>query len=58
MSKGLTKQYQAGKLIQHLTGLVGGRGGGRPDMAEGGVPTVADLDTCLAQVNTWIEEQG
>jgi len=58
VSKGLTKQYQAGKLIQHLTGLVGGRGGGRPDMAEGGVPTVADLDTCLAQVNTWIEEQG
>ncbi len=54
----IAKQYPAGKLIQHITGLVGGRGGGRPDMAEGGVPNVADLDTVLAQVSAWVEEQG
>jgi alanyl-tRNA synthetase len=58
VSKKLTKQYPAGKLIQHLTALVDGRGGGRPDMAEGGVPSVADLDTCLAQVSAWVEQQG
>jgi alanyl-tRNA synthetase len=31
----LTKTYQAGKIVQELTGILGGKGGGRPDMARG-----------------------
>ena len=32
----LTKQYNAGKIIKEMSGIVGGKGGGRPDMAQGG----------------------
>jgi alanyl-tRNA synthetase len=31
----LTKAFQAGKIVQELTGILGGKGGGRPDMARG-----------------------
>jgi alanyl-tRNA synthetase len=31
----LTKLFQAGKIVQELTGLLGGKGGGRPEMARG-----------------------
>ena len=32
VSKSISKQYPAGKLIQHITSLADGRGGGRPDI--------------------------
>jgi len=57
VAKAISKAYPAGKLIQHLTGLVGGRGGGRPDMAEGGIPQRDDLQTCLNAVEQWVKEQ-
>lgn len=31
----LTKMFQAGKIVQELTGILGGKGGGRPEMARG-----------------------
>ena len=31
----LTKAFQAGKIVQELSGILGGKGGGRPDMARG-----------------------
>ena len=31
----LTQVFQAGKIVQELTGLLGGKGGGRPEMARG-----------------------
>ena len=31
----LTGAFQAGKIVQELTGLLGGKGGGRPEMARG-----------------------
>ena len=58
VSKSISKQYAAGKLIQYLTGLVDGRGGGRPDMAEGGIPNAADLQTCLDAVKGWVEKHS
>ena len=57
VSKDISKRYPAGALIKHLTELGGGRGGGRPDMAEGGVPNPASLDECLAAVAGWITSQ-
>jgi len=57
VAKGISKQYPAGKLIQHITALAEGRGGGRPDMAEGGIPNEGDLEKCLAAVETWVIEQ-
>ncbi len=55
VAKPISKQYPAGKIIQHITALADGRGGGRPDMAEGGIPDAAMLEECLAAVIPWIE---
>lgn len=55
VAKSISKQYPAGKIIQHITALADGRGGGRPDMAEGGIPDAAMLENCLAAVVPWVE---
>ena len=57
VAKGISKDYPAGKLIQHITALAGGRGGGRPDMAEGGINDPSDLDRCLSAVEGWVADQ-
>jgi alanyl-tRNA synthetase len=58
VAKSISKQYPAGKIIQHITALADGRGGGRPDMAEGGIPDAANLQLCLDAVEGWIADQG
>ncbi len=58
VAKAISKQYPAGKLIQHITALAGGRGGGRPDMAEGGITDANKLSQCLDAVKSWVAEQG
>ena len=58
VAKAISKDYPAGKLIQHLTALADGRGGGRPDMAEGGIPNISDLDKCFEAVEAWVEGQA
>jgi len=57
VSKAVSKAYPAGKLIQFITGAVGGRGGGRPDMAEGGIPNATDIPVCLDAVADWLQQQ-
>jgi len=57
VDKAIAKRYPAGKLIQHITSLASGRGGGRPDMAEGGIPDATQLQTCLNAVEAWVDEQ-
>ena len=49
VSPDLTKQVQAGKLIQTIAPLVGGKGGGRPDNARGGGKDAAQLKAALAR---------
>jgi alanyl-tRNA synthetase len=48
----LTKQIQAGKIIQTIAPIVGGKGGGRPDNARGGGKDVGKLDEALAKAKT------
>lgn len=52
VSKDLTKQVQAGKIIQGIAPIVGGKGGGRPDNARGGGRDAGKLDEALAQVKS------
>lgn len=50
VSNELTKRVQAGKIIQAIAPVVGGKGGGRPDNARGGGREVGKLDEALASV--------
>jgi len=52
----LTKKYSAGNLMKQLAPLVGGTGGGRPDMAQGGGPEIAKLDEALSQVSSLLAQ--
>jgi alanyl-tRNA synthetase len=49
VTKDLTGKVHAGKVVGTLAGLVGGKGGGRPDLAEAGGSDVAALDGALAK---------
>jgi alanyl-tRNA synthetase len=50
VTKDLTSKVQAGKLVQEVALGTGGKGGGRPDMAEGGGKNVAALSAELDRV--------
>jgi alanyl-tRNA synthetase len=47
VTKDLIGKLQAGKIVGHLAGIVGGRGGGRPDLAEAGGSEPGKLDEAL-----------
>ncbi|MFT4112672.1 alanine--tRNA ligase [Silvibacterium sp.] len=48
VTKDLTAKVQAGKIVGQVAKLVGGSGGGRPDMAEAGGKDAGQLDAALA----------
>jgi alanyl-tRNA synthetase len=48
VTKDLAGKVHAGNLVAALAGHVGGRGGGRPDLAQAGGPNVAGLDAAVA----------
>ena len=45
-------KFQAGKIIQQIAPIVGGKGGGKPDYARGGGKDASKLDEALAKVKT------
>jgi alanyl-tRNA synthetase len=55
VTQDLTKKLQAGNLVRSLAQAVGGKGGGRPDMAEGGGKDPSALPQALAAVSAEIE---
>ncbi len=52
----LTERFHAGQIIRNLSVLVGGRGGGRRDMAEGGGTKASELKKVLSKAYEMIEE--
>jgi alanyl-tRNA synthetase len=57
VTKDLTSKVQAGKLVSAVAQATGGKGGGRPDMAEGGGKDAAALDGALDAVRREIESK-
>jgi alanyl-tRNA synthetase/REP element-mobilizing transposase RayT len=55
VSPEFTAKVQAGKLIQHIAPIVGGKGGGRPDVARGGGKDASKLDEALAKVRSLLD---
>ncbi len=55
VTKDLTAKVQAGKLVGTLSQAVGGKGGGRPDMAEGGGKDPAALPGALASLEAEVD---
>ena len=50
----LTAKIKAGDLVNHVAQQVGGKGGGRPDMAQAGGTQPANLAAALASVKDWV----
>jgi alanyl-tRNA synthetase len=50
VTKNLTGTYKAGNIIKEVSALVGGSGGGRPDMAQAGGPNPDKLNDALGAV--------
>jgi len=57
VTKDLTSKVHAGKLASALAQAVGGKGGGRPDMAEGGGKDVNALPAALERIQAEIESK-
>jgi len=49
-----TAKIQAGKIIQQIAPIVGGKGGGKPDNARGGGKDASKLDEALAKAKSLI----
>ncbi|HHL18802.1 MAG TPA: alanine--tRNA ligase [Thiothrix sp.] len=55
VTKAETRLYKAGELVNHVASQVGGKGGGRPDMAQAGGNKPESIATALASVEAWVE---
>jgi alanyl-tRNA synthetase len=56
VTKDLAGKIHAGKIIGELCGMIGGRGGGRPDMAQGGGPEADRLPKALSAAYEVVEK--
>ena len=53
----LTGKVKAGELVNFVAQQVGGKGGGRPDMAQAGGTEPAKLAAALQSVRAWVEQR-
>ncbi|MEN8763414.1 MAG: alanine--tRNA ligase [Thiogranum sp.] len=57
VTKAETKCIKAGELVNHVASQIGGRGGGRPDMAQAGGSQPENLEAALESVADWVKQQ-
>jgi len=54
--KELTSRFQANKIIQEIALIVGGKGGGRPESAQGGGPVVGKINKAIAEAKKLLKQ--
>jgi len=57
VTKNITDRFRAGDAVNVAAEIVGGRGGGRPDMARAGGREPARLGEALAEIEGWVRQQ-
>jgi alanyl-tRNA synthetase len=57
VTKDLVNKVKAGELVNLVAQQVGGKGGGRPDMAQAGGTQPENIDSALATVQPWLAER-
>jgi alanyl-tRNA synthetase len=57
VTKAETARVKAGELVNYVASQVGGKGGGRPDMAQAGGSQPENLPDALASVEDWVKQQ-
>ena len=55
VAKEFTGNIKAGDIIKHLANELGGKGGGKPDLAQGGAPLTDNFASVMASLTTWFE---
>jgi alanyl-tRNA synthetase len=58
VTKDLVGKVSAGKLLGEIAGLLGGRAGGRPDMAQGGGKDASQVPAALTAARKWVEDHA
>jgi alanyl-tRNA synthetase len=58
VTKDLTDRFHAGDILKNITELTGGRGGGKPDMAQGGTKEIDKLEAILESFNEIIKDNA
>ncbi len=58
VTKDLTGRFKAGELIKEVAARVGGKGGGRPDMAQAGGTDPSGLPAALGLVEEWVRDRA
>ncbi|MDH5202639.1 MAG: DHHA1 domain-containing protein, partial [Nitrospirota bacterium] len=58
ITKDLKGRYHAGEIVKSISIIAGGKGGGKPEMAQGGTRNIEKLDEALESVYDIIKKQG
>ncbi|WP_171407795.1 alanine--tRNA ligase [Acinetobacter rongchengensis] len=57
VAKDFTASLKAGDIIKHLATELGGKGGGKPDLAQGGAPLNEKFDQVMADLTAWLAQK-